>query len=365
MSRPMHVGLEATAACRPVHTGIARYAYSLMAALLSEAQQTDERYTAYAKLSRLWKKNCKPDPMQGLPWRYYADVLPLLLDKPDVMHGLELCVPARFKGPRVATLHDLFGIVSPELLNPKARERNAARYSRLAQCSDHVITISACTRQDFLEAYDFQAERVHVVHLGVDPCFVPCSQDAEQELRGRLGLDGPFLLYVGDITPRKNLLRLLKAFGESKAAADHNLVIVGAREDGAGELSEALAKSPARERVRLLGWTPEEDLLVLYAAADALLFPTLYEGFGLPVLEALACETPVLGGDRGSVPEIAGGHVTLTDPRDVDAIVQGIQDVLKTTREQVEAARLHAQSFTWERCARETRAVYRIALDSH
>lgn len=358
----MHLGLEATAACRPVKTGIARYAHNLMAALVAEGRGQGIRCTAFASLSRRWKKGWNFDAIEGLDWRWYAGRVPVLRDAPDLIHGLEMRVPRVPGAARVATLHDVFGMLPGNLLPPKACERNAVRYAEMAKTCHHVIADSQCTADDFLRYFDYPEDQVHVVHLAVDDCFHARSQDEHDAVRERLGLEGPYLLYVGDLTPRKNLLRLLQGFAASHARKDHTLVIAGARCDGADELAAAIDACPAGDCVRVLGWTPDEDLRVLYSGAQALLFPSLYEGFGLPILEAFASETPALGGDVGAVPGVAGGHATLVDPLDVDSIAAGIDAVIETSPERIAAAREYARGFTWKRCAQETMAVYRQAL---
>lgn len=363
MRSPLQVGLEATAACRPVRTGIARYAYNLMANLVALGHPEGETYTAFARASRLWKRGCRPTPVAGLKWKWYEDSLPLFARSIQVMHGLEMRVPARFRGPRVATVHDLFGLVSDDLLNSGARKRNAQRYQEVADSCDQVIAVSEQTKRDFLRFYDFPPERIHVVHLGVDPAFRPRSNEEVEQLRSRHRLHSPFLLYVGDLTPRKNLLCLLQAFELCEVSRDLELVIVGAREDGAGDLDEALRKSTRRDQVRTMGWIEEEDLQLLYSAAEALVFPSLYEGFGLPILEALASRTPALGSMAGALPEVAAGHATLVDPKDPDAIAEGIVQVLRTTPRMIEAAEQHARGFSWQSCAERTRTIYRHAVE--
>ena len=183
-------------------------------------------------------------------------------------------------------------------------------------------------------------------------------------MRTRLGLETDYLLYVGDLTPRKNLVRLVRAYTRSKASADFELAIVGAREFRAAEIEREIASSPCHARIHRLGYVDSDDLHLLYAGAAAFLFPTLYEGFGLPVLEAFASGTPVLSSNISSIPEVAGGHAVLVDAEDEVAIAEGIDQVLDCSPERLEAARRHAARFTWERCARRTYAVYKELIES-
>ncbi|MDA1264023.1 MAG: glycosyltransferase family 1 protein [Planctomycetota bacterium] len=358
----MLVGLEASAACRPIPTGVARYATRLIRELASAAVG-NEQITAYVRISRRFEEGHRIPDLGGVPWKYYPDPLPPAGPLPDVLHGLEVKLPMwsswRGRHSRIVTLHDLIAVLGEDLSDQRCQRRNRKRYDAVAKRADHVLAVSNRTRTDFLERYDFDPDRVHVTHLGVDERFRPCNEAEEAHLRQARDLHGPFLLYVGDATPRKNLLRLIEAYGRSDASRDLRLVLAGAigAEDGA--VADALRRCPARDRIQLLGYVTEDELLTLYGAAEALLFPTLYEGFGLPVLEAFASGTAVLGADVGAVPEVAGGHATLVDPRDVDSIAAGIDRVITSTSPARDEARRHAGEFTWRRCAERTLEVYR------
>ena len=350
----MHVGLEATAACRPVRTGIARYATKLMQGLAElEVHDLSCRVSGFVRSSRRFKRGHQRPEINGVEWRYYMDPLKPSGDLPDLVHGLELRVPrwARREAlPSLATVHDLFGVVADDLLDARGRERNLARYEDVTRHATRILTVSENTRRDLLKYYDFDPERVHVTPLGVDERFKPSDPHRSAAVRARLGLSGPFFLYVGDVTPRKNLVRLIEAFGLSRASADHELILAGSIEDGMPEVTDTLRRCPARERIRMLGFVSEEDLLALYAEAVALLYPTLYEGFGLPILEAFASGTAALGADVGAIPEVAGGHAVLVDPRDVGAIAGGIDRVVEVTPSQRDAARRHARHFSGFTC---------------
>ena len=355
----MRIGIEATAAARPVKTGIARYAIHLMRALA--ALPPGDRTTHYYRLSRRWKAGYAPVPIAGVPVHWFQEPLWPLRPALDVVHGLDARVP-RWRGvARVATVHDLYHLRGDSA--DAGGSRGSDRLATLVRDCDRLIADSAATRDDLTALFDVSPEQVDVVHLGVDERFRLHTPDELAAARERHGQDLPYLLYVGDADPRKNLPRTIEAFGRCAAGGDFELLIAGGGAAGAGDVREALERTSAP--VRLLGYVPDEDLPALYAGAAAFLFPTLYEGFGLPVLEAMASGTAVLGGSEGSVPEIAGEHAVLVDPRDPAAIADGIGRVLEFPAEAREAARLHAAEFTWERCARQTRAVYdRTLADS-
>lgn len=352
----MRIGIEATAAARPVKTGIARYAIHLMRALA--ALPTGDRTTHYYRLSRRWKSGYAPVPVEGVPIRWFQEPLWPLRPALDVVHGLDGRVP-RWRGVvRIATVHDLYHLRGTAA--EAGGSRGTDRLAVVTRDCDRLIADSAATRDDLVALFDVEPERVDVVHLGVDERFRPHTAEEQAPVRERYSRGLPYLLYVGDSDPRKNLPRTIEAFDRSGAGKRFGLLIAGTGGGGSAAVREALARASAP--VQLLGYVPEVDLPALYAGAEAFLFPTLYEGFGLPVLEAMASGTAVLGGAEGSVPEIAGEHAVLVDPRDTAAIANGIDRVLAHTDAMREAARQHAAAFTWERCAVQTRAVYERAL---
>jgi glycosyltransferase involved in cell wall biosynthesis len=186
-------------------------------------------------------------------------------------------------------------------------------------------------------------------------------------VRGRYGLPGRYLLFVGTIEPRKNLTRLLHAFEPlRKEGLTDALVVVGKRGWLYGDFFAELERSPVREAVILPGFVPDEHLPAVYAGAQALVFPSLYEGFGLPTLEAMACGTPVACSDTASLPEVGGDAALYFDPTSEDAILQTLRRLLSDAELQEELARrglTRASHFSWDRVAAETEAVYRAVMD--
>jgi len=362
----MRVAFEATAACRPFKTGIGRYAIELMRALARQRDQTraEDRFDAYYRFSRRWKADHRTPRIDGVATRWYQEPLPPILQRHDIAHGLDVRIPRWPWVRRVATLHDLFSIVSVQHVRESLRDSAVAGYHDIAQRSERIIVVSECTRRDFLELFDYPPEHVRVVHHGVDPSFRPRAGHELAPMLARFGLENEYLLFVGDVTPRKNLIRLVRAYARSKASADFDLVIVGARSFRAAEIEREIGSSQRHDRIHRLGYVEGDDLHALYAGAAAFLFPTLYEGFGLPVLEAFASGTPVLSSNASSIPEIAEDYALLVDPEDDVAIAEGIDQVLDCSPERLEAARRHAAQFTWERCAQRTYAVYKELIES-
>ena len=273
-----------------------------------------------------------------------------------------------FPGAAVTTVHDLSYLHYPQH-HPLERiafmERNMPR--TLAQAA-MIITDSEFVRRELIDLLGVAAGRIQTVPLGVDESFRPRSLAESTPTLARHGLAGiPYLLVVATLEPRKNLLSLIEAYGRLPAPLRHchPLVIVGARGWLTGELERRLEPLERGGQIKRLGYVSQEDLPPIYAGAHAFVFPSLYEGFGLPVLEALASGTPTLTSNRSSLPEVAGDAALLIDPEDVNALTIGLERLLTDTEWRagaVECGLRQASLFSWERCVDETVAVYRRAL---
>jgi glycosyltransferase involved in cell wall biosynthesis len=225
-----------------------------------------------------------------------------------------------------------------------------------------VLCVSATTAADLAERLEVPADRVDVTPLGTD--LEPASQEHIADLRGRLGLDGPYLLGLGTVEPRKDLPTLVRAFAALAGELPHRLVLAGLAGWGAGELAAAVAASGVADRILVPGYVAEADKAALLTGADVFAYPSRYEGFGLPVLEAMACGTPVVTTTGGSLPEVAGDAATLVEPGDADALAAALAKLAADPAARQDAAargRRRAAGFTWERCATLTAAVYRRA----
>ncbi len=287
----------------------------------------------------------------------------------DVLFAPNFVPPPTRSRRLVVTVHDLGFRRFPETA-PHGTRWWLARIDRTLARATRIITVSESTRQDLSELYDVEPGRISVIPLGVDRArFRPVDRDATDPVRSRFGLDGPYLLYLGGIEPRKNLPNVLAAF--ARLGPGLRLVIAGSgvewNPEGAVLLQEALDSLPpeARRRVVRTGYVSEGDKVALLSGAEALVYPSLYEGFGLPVLEAMACGTPVVTSDRSSLPEVAGGGALFVDPGDPGAIAAAVERVLSDgqLRKQLkETGMERAAGFTWEETARRTAEVLRQAV---
>ncbi|MGH2662226.1 MAG: glycosyltransferase family 4 protein [Actinomycetota bacterium] len=286
----------------------------------------------------------------------------------DVLFAPNFVPPPTRSHRLVVTVHDLAYRRFPETA-PQATRRWLGRLERTLGRAAEIIAVSEATKQDLIELYAVDPGRVTVIHHGVDhERYRPPSPEEMDRVRLRFGLDGPYVVFVGGIEPRKNLPALGRAF--ATVGGDLRLVVAGSsvpwNPEGRTALDRSLGSLPtqARARIEFTGYVSERDKVGLLGGAEALVFPSLYEGFGFPVVEAMACGTPVLTSNVSSLPEIAGDAALLVDPRDEESIAGGIRRVVEDgdLRSRLrERGLARAQSFRWEETARRTAEVLRRA----
>src|SRR3954451_2533290 len=279
----------------------------------------------------------------------------------DVVHAPSVAVPPRGHGGLVVTVHDVAPLLFPETFPARGRWFHRSGLRAAARRADAVIVVSHDAAADVVERTAIGADRIRVVHNGVDD--VDVTEEQVQAMRRRLGLERPYVFWVGTQEPRKNVRLLVQAFAAATASEPslpHDVVLAGA----AGWLHEQASTMPGADRLgdrlRLLGRVGDDDLYALYRGADLFAFPSIHEGFGLPVLEAMRQGTPVLCTDRSSLPEVAGNAALLVPP-DADAWTPAIISALTDDALRARLAatgRSRAAEFSWERCARQTHAVY-------
>lgn len=295
-------------------------------------------------------------------------VLPLLLRRLriDVLHSPHHHTPlAPLGARRVVTFHDVTFLLLPARY-PLVRRLYMEGLSRAsARIADAIITPSQAARQDVVRTLGVPAERVVAIPEAAAAQYRPIEDgDALGRVRWRYQVPSRYLLSVGSLEPGKNRPRLIRAYARLRSeGVDCPLVVVGQpawRYEGEYELVHRLGLTG---QVRFLGYVPEEDLPVLYSGAALLAFPSLYEGFGLPVLEAMACGTPVVTSSGSAMAEVAGGAALLIDPRSVEALAEAMGRLLsdEALRAELRARGLErAKQFSWERAARETLSVYQV-----
>jgi glycosyltransferase involved in cell wall biosynthesis len=291
--------------------------------------------------------------------------------RPDLLHYPHFDLPWLAPGRVVATLYDLKYIARPDFFSRAGRLRRLAiqiMTRHTLRRAERVIVPSHSTANDLRQRLNAPAKKLRVIPLGVDEAYtLPAAPVAVAEARRRYGLEQPYLLFVGERRPHKNLETTLRAFDlfRRRAPGDYHLAIVG-RAYPAYNQPEALAEAlNLSDRVHFYDTVPESDLPLLYRAADALVLLSKYEGFGLPILEAMACGTPVVISDATSLPEIAGQAGVQVGQDDVEQAAQALLQVIPGGEERERCIALglaRARHFTWAQCARQTLGVYREAL---
>jgi glycosyltransferase involved in cell wall biosynthesis len=287
--------------------------------------------------------------------------------KVELFHGTNYDIPLLRQCATVLTIHDLSHILHPETHERRKVMRARRRLPLMARVADTIITPTESVRREVCEHLKTNPEKVFAIPEAARACFRPLAFAETANVRRRLGVGDDFLFAVGTLEPRKNLSVLVSAFEEvrrSRSESQIQLVIAGGRGWLSGPLFAAIEKSPARDRILLTDYLHDEDLRSLYASCRAFIYPSIYEGFGLPPLEAMACGAPVIASRTSALTETTGGAARLFDPKSVDELTRNILELLEdqnTRRELSTAGQQRAAEFSWERTARLTWNVYEEA----
>jgi len=291
--------------------------------------------------------------------------LALARERVRLVHEPHYVLPPATRCRSVVTIHDCIHLMFPQYLPGKL----AYWYARssmwaASRQADRILTVSEASKRDILHFFNVPADKVVVIYNAIDERFLAPPDPQRMDLvRQRYQLDHPFVLYVGNIKPHKNIERLIAAFGQARARCgdDLKLIIIGDEISKYPGLRQSVHKHKVDKHVRFLGFQSQETLAAVYRLARAFVFPSLYEGFGLPPLEAMACGTPVVTSNVSSLPEVAGGAARLVDPYDVGAIADGIVDAV--TDETLRAGMIargyaRARSFSWAQSVRRMHDIY-------
>lgn len=356
-----------------LRAGIPNYINNLLSAL-GEVDR-DNEYFLYTG---------RPLPMElGLPGNFrlrrvsfpsprlqlwYQIGLPLRMkrDRLDLFHDPVYPLPFRLPVPGVITVHDLSNYTHPGVhsLRSAVAGRLFPRHLRKAR---RIITDSRYTASRLKDFFPWTEDRITVVHLGVSESFRRVEDGGVlRSVAERYRLPSRFMLFLGTVEPRKNLDRLLAAFAGCAGEIPHSLVIAGGLGWKYEKLLHRISSHPVSDRISLTGFVREEDLPALLSMAEFLVYPSLLEGFGLPILEAMACGTPVMTSDVSSMPEIAGDAAYLVSPVSVESIAAGLRRLAADEGLREELARRgpeRASCFSWRRTAEQTLEVYRSAAD--
>jgi glycosyltransferase involved in cell wall biosynthesis len=300
------------------------------------------------------------------PFRRLGLDLPMKLrsDKPDLLH-VQYTSPLACRVPLVVSVHDVSYLEHPQYFTRFRSNQLRFTVKRTVEAAARILTPSEFSRRAILRHYKLDERKVVVVPNAVSSSFRPVEREsAAAVVEEKFGISGPFVLTVGDLQPRKNHLGLLHAFEETLRQhphLPHRLVFVGKETWYSKELHRAVQRSSVAGRVDFTGFVEDPDLLQFYGACDLFVFPSFYEGFGLPILEAMACGRAVACSSATAMPEVANAAGILFDPYSVPEMARAIGDVLLDEEMRVRLERLgtnRAASFTWERAAQRTLDVY-------
>lgn len=366
----MRIAFDGTT-LRPNRTGVGYYSEHLLQHLLAGAPEDEFVVVSNRPVctavplpdcARIFEKY--RFPVRNV---WMQTLLPVTLRavRPDVAHFTNSIAPLVKRVPTVVTIHDMTLDLFPHLHPLRKQVLTRPLVALAARTANAIITVSHSARRDILRLTGVPASRVHVIHEAAAPAFRPIEDDAFLEsVRCRYGLADRVILYVGTIEPRKNLPRLIEAYARLRRSDDlpHQLVCVGPYGWGYQEVRQRIEALNLEEAVHLTGYVPFADLAQLYNLSEIFVFPSLYEGFGLPVIEAMACGVPVITARNSSFREIADGAVEAIDPLEPDAIAEALLRLCsdgERRRALGQAGLARAQAFSWSRAAQETLAVYR------
>jgi len=369
----LHIAIDA----HSVGTGLAgneTYITNLIEALA--ALDAVNRYTLYVtkrsaveRFAGRWphvsvRRTLPHTPLVRIPLTFPVE----LRRRPvDLLH-VQFTAPPFVPCPVVSTIHDLTFEHLPETFKRRSWMQLRLTVRRTARTAAHIITPSEFSRRDLIETYGVAPARVSVTPYAAAPHFRPASADGVAEVKRRYGIGGEYVLAVGSIQPRKNLVRLIRAYSDLRRRRSQaklpQLVLVGKRAWLYGETLRAVEQSGVAANVIFTNYVPEQDLPALYTGALCFVYPSYFEGFGLPPLEAMGCGAPVIAGDRTSLPEVVGDAGLLVNPFDTDAIGAAIERVIDDNelRTRLRTRGLErAALFSWRETALKTFEVYQRA----
>ncbi len=371
----MHIGIDSRLPYYQVG-GISAYVINLVAALA--ALDSPRRFTVFHSrkdrrsyvtpdMSRFARENLWTPCHHRLErWTMGAELLPHRL---DLLHSPDFVPPAFGARKRVITVHDLNFLLYPEFLTAESRRYYNGQIEWAVETADHIVADSHHTRKDLIERLAVDPDKVTTIHLAAGPVFQ--TTHSKEEISGTLaqyGLTSGYILFVGTLSPRKNVRMVLDAFEllVQEEAIETRLVLAGARGWLADDLLTSIADSAVGDRIDHLTGLTDRQMAHLYSAAGVLVMPSFYEGFGLPALEAMHCGCPVLASNRSSLPEVVGQAGVLLDPTDTGAWATAIKDVLQDSDQRRRLVGLgleQARHFSWAKTAAATMAVYEKHLE--
>ncbi|MEX2179201.1 MAG: glycosyltransferase family 1 protein [Gemmatimonadaceae bacterium] len=363
----MRIAVHAKVLSEDTPTGIGLYVQHLLRALAAMDRKNEySLYSNKALVHRFANERFRERRLRFPPlWTYLRWPFEFAGRAFDLAFVPKEVVPPFIRTPTVITVYDLMGLMFPDRVAMDGKLHYFLAVKAHIPRAHAILAISECTKREVVETCGVDPRKVFVTPLGVDAdMFAPPPRERVEATRLRYGLTRPYFINTSSVLwYRKNLARLVRAFRLCREIGrlDHQLVITGKRGEAQAEIEELVASFGLDGKVRMLGYVPREEMPALLGGAEALVFPSLHEGFGLPVLEAMASGCPVITSDRSALPEVAGSAAILVTPEDVDAIAAAMIGIANDAelRAGLRAKGLtRAREFTWERTARLTLDVF-------
>ena len=367
----MHIGLDGIPLAQP-RTGIGTYTFELARALAATAPQDEYELISTLPFEESVSAVTRPANLKLVRSRPQANRLWWTLGLPsylrrnalDLFHGTNYEVPVRSHCPTIVTIHDLSLLLHKETREARAVARGRLLMPVMVRKSRVIITPSELVKNEVCDYLKIKSEKVFAIPLAPRSTFTPMPSCETLETRRRLRVEDEFLLFVGTIEPRKNLLTLVRALEELVLTSDlrPHLVVAGRRGWKSEGILSLLKRSPARNFVHLVGFLSDEDLRALYSCCRVFVYPSIYEGFGLPPLEAMACGAPVIASRVPSVREDVARIVSAADFRELAQVIARLLTDRQARQSLSVRGREYARSFSWERTAALTHQVYAQAV---
>lgn len=389
----MRIGIDCRTILNPEKgegAGIGHYTYQLVRHLLKIDKKNTyflffDRLVQRKRLTKFKQKNVL---IRFFPFNQYKKLIPpdymrflvnaaISREELDIFHAPNLVMPNIYKGPSVVTVHDLSFYKFPETIIPLQETRRLKKIiPGILKEADKVIAVSKATAKDLEEIFSLSRKKIKVIYHGLDQRFFKKRGQREiNKIKKKYRISKDYLLFLGTFGPRKNIIRLIEAYERFRNGLVHSpirrkkdffskyqLILAGAEGEASGKIKEKILKSRYKKDIILPGYVAADDLGRLFSGADLFIFPSLYEGFGLPIVEGMAKRVPVITSNVSSMPEVSQGAALLIDPYNVAQMAQAIYDVLtdkKLNKKLKDKGFKRAKSFKWGKCAKETLAVYK------
>lgn len=279
----------------------------------------------------------------------------------EIYHFFNFTIPKKIKGKVIVTIHDMIYKVYPETTEIKNLQNFHKKVKFAIENSDKIIAVSEATKKDILKYFNIQEKKIDIVSPGI--YLEDYMKDDNDDILSKYKLPNSYILYLGTLEPRKNIINIIKSFEKYKKEnkSKIQLVLVGKKGWKYEKIFQAYEESPYKEEIKILGYIDEKDKVLLYKNAKVFLYPSFYEGFGMPILEAMAAGTPVITSNISSLPEVAGNAAILVNPYDINEILDAMREVLnneKLRKNMIALGFNQANKYTWEKSVEKLEKIY-------